>query len=118
MYLLLEQEDVIRIPPEKLSENLKKVTTEVTRETFEGKLANGIFNLLVIDVKGVEECRIVPGDAGVYQKVKFTTLAFKPELQEIVEGLVCEILEFGAFVRLGPLDGLVHISQVMDDRIS
>jgi DNA-directed RNA polymerase subunit E' len=118
MYLLLEKEDVIRIPPERLSENLEKVTVEVTRETFEGRLVNGIFNLLITDVKGIEECKIVHGDAGVYQKVKFTTLAFKPELQEIVEGIVCEILEFGAFVRIGPLDGLVHISQVMDDRIS
>ncbi|MDI6707687.1 MAG: DNA-directed RNA polymerase [Candidatus Thermoplasmatota archaeon] len=118
MYVLLEREDVIRIPPEKLSENFEKVIEEVTRETFEGRLANGILNLLITDVEGVEECKIVHGDPGVYQKVKFTTLAFKPELQEIVEGFICEILEFGAFVRLGSLDGLVHISQVMDDRIS
>ena len=38
-------------------------------------------------------------------------------LQEIVQGTVCEILKFGAFVRFGPLDGLLHISQIMDDRI-
>ena len=25
--------------------------------------------------------------------------------------------KFGAFVRFGPLDGLLHISQVMDDRV-
>jgi DNA-directed RNA polymerase subunit E' len=35
----------------------------------------------------------------------------------VVEGTVVEILKFGAFVRFGPLDGLVHISQVMDDHI-
>jgi len=28
---------------------------------------------------------------------------------------VVEIVEFGGFVRLGPIDGLVHVSQVMDD---
>ena len=28
-----------------------------------------------------------------------------------------EILKFGAFVRFGPLDGLLHISQVLDDRV-
>ena len=28
-----------------------------------------------------------------------------------------EVLKFGAFVRFGPLDGLLHISQIMDDRI-
>ena len=31
--------------------------------------------------------------------------------------MVVEILKFGAFVRFGPLDGLLHISQVMDDRV-
>jgi DNA-directed RNA polymerase subunit E' len=35
----------------------------------------------------------------------------------VIEGSVCEILKFGAFVRFGPLDGLLHISQVMDDHI-
>ena len=38
-------------------------------------------------------------------------------VNEVVEGHVCEVLKFGAFVRFGPLDGLLHISQVMDDRI-
>lgn len=42
---------------------------------------------------------------------------FRPTLHEIVEGTVCEVLKFGAFVRFGPLDGLLHISQIMDDRI-
>ena len=31
--------------------------------------------------------------------------------------MVVEVLKFGAFVRFGPLDGLLHISQVMDDRV-
>ena len=29
-----------------------------------------------------------------------------------------EIVDFGAFIRLGPLDGLVHVSQITDDYIS
>jgi DNA-directed RNA polymerase subunit E' len=38
-------------------------------------------------------------------------------MQEIVEGEV-EIVEFGAFVEIGPLDGLLHISQITDEYIS
>ena len=34
------------------------------------------------------------------------------------EGTVVEIVDFGSFVRLGPLDGLVHVSQICDDYIS
>ena len=41
----------------------------------------------------------------------------KPRDNEIIIGKVVEILKFGAFVRFGPLDGLLHISQVMDDRV-
>ena len=45
-------------------------------------------------------------------------LVFKPKMQEIVEGEVVEIVAFGAFVAIGPLDGLLHISQITDEYIS
>jgi DNA-directed RNA polymerase subunit E' len=53
----------------------------------------------------------------VYQRVRYNAVVFTPQLQEVVEGSVVEILKFGAFIRFGPLDGLLHISQVMDDRV-
>jgi DNA-directed RNA polymerase subunit E' len=31
---------------------------------------------------------------------------------------VVEIADFGAFVRIGPVDALLHVSQLMDDYIS
>ena len=64
-----------------------------------------------------DQATVVHGDGAVYQKVRFNAIAYKPEMNEIVEGKVVEILRFGAFVRFGPFDGLLHISQVMDDRI-
>jgi DNA-directed RNA polymerase subunit E' len=45
-------------------------------------------------------------------------LTFSPEIQEIVEGEVVEIATFGAFVRVGPIDALLHMSQLMDDYIA
>jgi DNA-directed RNA polymerase subunit E' len=50
--------------------------------------------------------------------VAFSLLAFYPVIQEIVEGDVVEIADFGAFVRIGPVDALLHVSQLMDDYIS
>jgi DNA-directed RNA polymerase subunit E' len=35
-----------------------------------------------------------------------------------VEGEVVEVADFGAFVRIGPIDALLHVSQLMDDFIS
>lgn len=77
-------------------------------------------NRLVIEATDVErmgEGRIVHGDGAIFQRVKFKALVFQPLLHEVVEGTVVEVLKFGSFVRFGPLDGLVHISQVMDDHI-
>jgi DNA-directed RNA polymerase subunit E' len=54
----------------------------------------------------------------VYQEVEYQALLFRPEIQEVVEGNVVEIRKFGAFVRFGPLDGLLHVSQIMDDRVN
>jgi DNA-directed RNA polymerase subunit E' len=45
-------------------------------------------------------------------------MIYRPELNEIVLGEVVDITEFGAFTRIGPLDALVHVSQIMDDRLS
>ncbi|MBI5133576.1 MAG: DNA-directed RNA polymerase, partial [Thaumarchaeota archaeon] len=50
-----------------------------------------------------------------YHRVNFKSLTFYPMLQEIVEGEVVEITEFGAFVRIGPTDALLHLSQIIDD---
>ena len=39
-------------------------------------------------------------------------------MQEIVVGKIKDIAEFGAFVNIGPIDGMIHISQTMDDFVS
>ena len=118
MYMMIEKEETVRVPPEKLNEKLDETAEELTKENFEGMMANGAFTLLITNVKGVGDGKVVHGDGGVYQKVRFNALVLKPEMQEIIEGSVCEALSFGAFIRFGPLDGLVHISQILDDRIN
>ncbi len=47
--------------------------------------------------------------------IKFDVLTFCPKLLEIVRGQVVEITDFGAIVRIGPLDALLHLSQILDD---
>ena len=59
--------------------------------------------------------KLVAGDGATYHKVSFRALTFYPKLQEIVEGEIVEITDFGAFVRIGPTDALLHLSQITDD---
>ncbi len=129
MYLIVEQEDVIRIPPPMLGEDLDSVIEELAREKIEGNVYSfareqvkdpaerKYIIVLILSLEKVGDGIIVPGDGAVYQKVRFKALAFHPELQEVVVGDVVEVLKFGAFVRFGPIDGLLHISQLMDDVI-
>jgi DNA-directed RNA polymerase subunit E' len=119
MYYLDYRRDVVRIPPHRLGPKLETVLTELGQQQFEGKLVDGQSLAVVVqDVKPVGEGHIIHGDGGVYQEVEYRALLFKPEVQEVVEGSVVEIRKFGAFVRFGPLDGLLHVSQIMDDRVN
>ncbi len=118
MYQMVTREEVVRIPPDQLTENVDEVVERLTQENFEGKISKGGgLTVLTTNIERLGEGRIAHGDGAVYQGVRYDALIFIPELQEIVHGTVCEMLRFGAFVRFGPLDGLLHISQVMDDRI-
>ncbi len=119
MYLVSKIEDTVRIPPSKFEEPLENVAVEILNESYVGKIDKKLG--LMVTVKEIEELgtgKVIMGDGAAYHDVIFTALFFKPELHEIVEGEVIEITEFGAFIRIGPMDGLVHVSQVTDDYIN
>jgi DNA-directed RNA polymerase subunit E' len=118
MFELITCKDVVRIPPEKFGGDLKTVALEELIKRYEGIISKEIGYLISIVSAEVDSVgKILPGDGATYHSVTFTLLAFKPEIQEIIEGEVVEIGDFGAFVRIGPVEALLHISQVMDDFI-
>lgn len=118
MYYKVRREEVVRIPPDRLGEDIDELAGELTRSTYEGKVASDkSYTLLATNIERLDEGRIVHGDGAVYQKVAFDAVVLRPLLQEVVDGTICEVMKFGAFIRFGPLDGLLHISQVMDDRV-
>jgi len=118
MYYKVRIEDTIRIPPNKFSENLDNVVTEIVQKTFEGTMRRNHGVIVVTDsVEPLGPGIVIHGDGAMYQKVAFDALTFKPELQEVIDAIVCEIVEFGAFCHIGPLDALVHMSQIMNDYV-
>lgn len=118
MYKMVTIEDTIRIPPHLFSEDLQKVIEDMVHQTFEGRYRKDHGVIVVTDeVEPVGEGVVIHGDGAMYQKVRFDALVFMPVLQEIVDGIVCEVVEFGAFCHIGPIDALVHMSQIMNDFI-
>ena len=119
MYKILTLEDKIRVAPEKFAMSKNEAIKEAIADKYESTLDSRIGVVLsVIDVDDVGEGKIFAGDPGVHYTTTFKILSFKPELHETVYGEVIDNTEFGAFVRMGPMDGLVHISQLMDDYVS
>lgn len=112
-------EDTIRIPPETFGKPLEAVGHDQVKAKYEGVVDEELgYVIAVTEVKVSPVGKIIPGDGAAYHKVAFSLLTFYPKLQEIVEGEVVEIADFGAFVRIGPIDALLHVSQLMDDFIS
>ncbi|MBS3815126.1 MAG: DNA-directed RNA polymerase [Hadesarchaea archaeon] len=119
MYKIVNLKDTVRVPPESFDDSTEDVILEILRKDYEGLTDKDLGVVLsIIKVEDVEVGKIIMGDGGSHHDVVFSALVFKPELHEMILGEVVEIVDFGAFVRLGPMDGLAHVSQVTDDYIS
>src|SRR4030043_1787712 len=119
MFKLITREDTIRIPPDTFGNPLEAVGHQQVKAKYEGVVDEELgYVIAVTQVKVSQIGKIIPGDGATYHKVNFSLLTFYPKIQEVVEGEVVEIADFGAFVRIGPIDALLHVSQLMDDFIS
>jgi DNA-directed RNA polymerase subunit E' len=118
MYALAKIHDTIRVPPERFGENLNEAINDIVQKTFEGTIRRNHGLIVVVDnITPLGDGIVIHGDGGMYQKVEFEAVTFNPLLQELVDGIVCEIVEFGAFCHIGPLDALLHMSQIMNDYV-
>jgi len=119
MFYLTEVEDYIRVDPKLFGlpseEAIEKQLKETYRDYYDRELGKVI---TIIEVLEVGEGIIIPGDGAAYYISKFKLLVWKPELQEIVYGKISEITSFGAFIEMGIMRGMIHISQTMDDYVS
>ena len=118
MYSITRVEDTIRILPDKFGEDLEEVIKENVQKTFEGTVRkdHGII-VVAQNIQPIGDGIVIHGDGAMYQKVAFDALTYMPNLQEVVDGIVCEIVEFGAFCHIGPIDALIHMSQIMNDYV-
>jgi len=119
MYKLMTIKDTVRIPPKRFNENLEQVIISELESSLSGSVdKNTGIVLSITNVKEVGDGRVILGDGAIYYDVTFDALVYQPILNEVVDGAVSEITEFGAFITLGPIDGLVHVSQITEDFMS
>lgn len=119
MFYLTEVEDYVRVEPKLFGLPTIQAVEDQLRETYKNYYDKELGQVIVvIEVLEVGEGVIIPGDGAAYYNSKFKILAWKPELQELVFGTIAEITSFGAFIDLGAMRGMIHISQTMDDFVS
>lgn len=119
MFYLAEIEDYIRVEPKLFGLPTIDAVRQQLKESYK-EYVNRDFGAVVevVDVLSVGDGIIIPGDGAAFYKSKFKLLVWKPELQEIVYGNIAEITNFGAFINMGVMQGMIHISQTMEDYVS
>lgn len=119
MFYLTEVEDYVRVEPRLFGLPTVEAVDQQLRDIYSNHYDRELGrSVVVIEVLEVGEGVIIPGDGATYYKSKFKLLAWKPELQELVYGEISEITKFGAFMDMGVMRGMIHISQTMDDFVS
>lgn len=119
MYSVVKVREKIRVPPKMLGGKLKDSVLEIVREGYEGIVDDDVGLVIsVTNADNIGEGKVVLGDGAAYYEADLEMVVYKPLMHEVVEGNISEITEFGAFVRISPIEGLIHVSQIMDDFIN
>ena len=119
MFYILEVEDHVRVEPKHFGLPTKEAIEKQLNEDFVNSVSKEYgFVISVLSVGKIEDGVIIPGDGSAYYNSVFTLLVWKPELKELVFGTIAEITNFGAFIQIGPAQGMIHISQTMEDYVS
>lgn len=119
MFYKVELKDHIRVSPMYFGLDLKESVTKSIKLKYDGLIDADLGVVIdVIGVKEVGEGVVIAGDGAGYYETTFEVMVFRPELQEVISGRIKDIADFGAFITMGPIDGMIHVSQTMDDFVT
>lgn len=119
MYYNYSIKDTFKMAPEFFDDDIEEVAVNVIRDKYEGTIDKDLGVVIAVyNVRNISDGMIYPGDPATHHDVEFDLLTYMPKVEEVVVGEVTELIDFGAFVRIGPMEGLVHVSQITDEFIS
>lgn len=119
MFYLLEVEDHVRVEPRHFGLPTHEAIGRQLNESYVNSVSKELgYVIAVVDVVHIEDGVIIPGDGAAYYKSLFHLVVWRPELHELMYGTISDITNFGAFMQMGPAQGMIHISQTMDDYVS
>ncbi|MEM3374518.1 MAG: DNA-directed RNA polymerase [Candidatus Woesearchaeota archaeon] len=119
MFYKIVVKDHIRVHPKLFDKPVEEALLTQIKANYDSFISKDMG--VVIDVLSVDEIsegKVIQGDGSAYYETTFTLLTLKPELQEVITGQIKDITDFGAFITMGPIEGMIHVSQTMDDFVS
>lgn len=118
MFIKCRVVDIVNITPDLFNVDIREAATKQLIDRYLNVYDDELGYIIKVDDVNVDPIgKVVSEDGSSYHKVNFTVYSFKPILNEIIEGEVVEITTFGVFIRIGPIDALLHISQIMNDLV-
>ena len=119
MFYEIKAKSHVRVSPNLLGQDIEEAVLQRLNETFEGHISQDVgFVVIVTEVLKIGDGIIIAGDGAPYYDTEFKMITYLPEIQEVVLGKISDITNFGAFLTIGPVDGMIHVSQTMDDFIN
>ncbi|MBL7050735.1 DNA-directed RNA polymerase [Candidatus Woesearchaeota archaeon] len=119
MFYKLKLKDHIRVPPSLFEFPVEEAIISAIKKTYTNMISKNLGIIIdVVKIAKINEGIIIPGDGASYYDTEFELLTFRPELQEVILGGIRDIADFGVFITMGPTDGMIHVSQTMDDYVS
>jgi len=119
MYKKVRLKDTVEVPPKELADVSPQLVKRLLQDKLEGRMDEDVGSVVsVVNVHDIGTGAVLPNRPGVYYEAEFDAVTFDPQMQEVVDGTVVEVVEFGAFVGIGPVDGLLHVSQISDEYLA
>ena len=119
MYKRVRLKDTVEVPPRYLADVSPELVKRLLQDKLEGRMDEEIGSVVsVTEVHEIGDGAVLPNRPGVYYEAEFDAVTYDPGMQEVVDGEVVEVVSFGAFVGIGPVDGLLHVSQISDEYLA
>src|SRR6056297_2379166 len=99
MYKRARLKDTVEVPPEHLADVSPDLVKRLLQDKLEGRMDEDIGSIVTVtEVHDIGDGAVLPNRPGVYYEAEFDAVVFDPEMQEVVDGEVGEVVNFGAFV--------------------
>ncbi|WP_332897257.1 MULTISPECIES: DNA-directed RNA polymerase [unclassified Haladaptatus] len=119
MYKRVRLKDTVEVPPRHLADVSPQLVKQLLQDKLEGRMDEDVGSVVsVTKVHEIGDGAVIPNKPGVYYEADFDAVTYDPQMQEVVDGEVVEVVNFGAFIGIGPVDGLLHVSQISDEYLA